>query len=78
MTKRATTPRVIESPYLTSDEAVVYLRLRTLSALYWLIKEHKLPHGRRGSLYLFDTRDLDAWVHGHDSALALVRATRGA
>jgi len=68
--------RVVESPYLTAQEAVVYLRLNTLSSLYRLIEEHKLPAGRRGRLYLFDTRELDAWVKGFPSALELARAKK--
>lgn len=56
--------RAIDSPYLTSEEAVRYLRLRTLSSLYRLIEEHALPHGRRGRLHLFDKRELDAWIRG--------------
>lgn len=67
---------MIESPYLTAAEAIAYLRLGSPSALYHLIREHKLPYGRRGRLYLFDTRELDAWVHGHDSAIEWARAQR--
>jgi excisionase family DNA binding protein len=83
MTKSKKTPvdwreALARSPYLTSREAIAYLRLDTLrsphSALYRLITEHKLPYGRRGGLYLFDTRELDAWVKGFGSALELHRA----
>jgi excisionase family DNA binding protein len=74
--------RAVQSPYLTSHEALVYLRLddlaSPLSALYRLIKEHHLPHGRRGGLYLFDRRDLDAWIKGFGSAIDMVRARRSA
>jgi len=70
----------IESPYLNTREAIVYLRLEDhddpQSAIYRLIREHQLPHGRRGGVYLFDKRELDAWVKGFGSALELVRATR--
>jgi len=62
-----------KSPYLTAAEAIDYLRLGSPSALYRLVREHRLPCCRRGRLYLFDTRDLDAWVHGHDSALEWAR-----
>ena len=69
-----------DSPYLTSQGAIEYLRLdelaAPLSALYRLIKEHGLPHGRRGGLYLFDKRDLDAWVKGFGSALEMARENR--
>jgi excisionase family DNA binding protein len=75
-------PHQVVSPYLTSAEAIVYLRLdgldAPLSALYRLITEHKLPHGRRGNLYLFDTRELDAWVKGFPSAIEMARTKRSA
>jgi len=70
----------VESPYLNTREAIVYLRLEThddpRSAIYRLIREHQLPHGRRGGVYLFDKRELDAWVKGFGSALELVRHQR--
>jgi excisionase family DNA binding protein len=72
------TPRPVDSPYLTSEEARVYLRLGSESALYRLIREHRLPVCRRGRLYLFDRRELDAWARGFDSALTLARHTRKA
>ena len=50
------------SPYLTARETIAYLRLGSKSALYRLIREHRLPFCRRGKKYLFDTRELDAWV----------------
>lgn len=67
-------PRQIVSPYLTAAEAIVYLRLHSESALYRLVNEHRLPHGRRGRLYLFDTREIDAWVAGHGSAIEQMRS----
>jgi excisionase family DNA binding protein len=54
----------VSSPYLTSREAVEYLMLPSLSALYTLIREHGLPAHHRGRLRLFDVRELDAWVRG--------------
>lgn len=72
------TAGVVVSPYLTARETVEYLRCGSLSALYRLIREHRLPHGRRGGKYLFDTRELDAWVKGFSSALEMVRAKRSA
>lgn len=73
-----TSATVVDSPYLTSREAIRYLRLDKLrsphSALYRLIAEHQLPYGRRGGLYLFDTRELDAWIRGYGSALEMARA----
>jgi len=64
------------SPYLTAREAMAYLRVGSQSALYRLVKQHRLPVCRRGRLYLFDTRELDAWAHGHGSALEMYRAER--
>lgn len=69
---------ITSSPYLTAREAIAYLKLGSSSALYRLIREHRLPHLRRGRLLLFDTRDLDAWLHGHPSALDWARAKRSA
>ena len=63
MTARVPT---VASPYLTSKEAVDYLKLPSLSALYTLIREHGLPAHHRGRLRLFDIRELDAWVRGMD------------
>jgi excisionase family DNA binding protein len=56
----------VASPYLTSREAVDYLKLPSLSALYTLIREHGLPAHHRGRLRLFDVRELDAWVRRMD------------
>lgn len=66
-----------ESPYLTAAEAIAYLRLGSQSALYRLVREHRLPFCRRGRLYLFDTRELDAWVRNYGSAIERARAERG-
>ncbi len=55
------------SPYLDAREAVAYLRLRSLSCLYHHIKENRLPTLRRGGRYLFDMRELDAWLRGTNS-----------
>ena len=68
----------VASPYLTAAEAIAYLKLGSKKALYRLINEHRLPYCRRGRLYLFDVRDLDAWVHGHGSAIEWARAKRSA
>jgi excisionase family DNA binding protein len=67
-------PRTVESPYLTAREAIAYLRLGSESALYRLIREHRLPVCRRGRLYLFDKREIDAWVNGYPSAIEQARA----
>ena len=66
----------VVSPYLTAREAIVYLKLGSRSALQRLIVEHRLPTCRRGGRYLFDTRELDAWLRGHGSALEWARAQR--
>jgi excisionase family DNA binding protein len=68
-------PRQIVSPYLTAAEAIDYLKLGSDSALYRLIREHKLPTCRRGRLYLFDVREVDAWAHGHESAIEQTRSS---
>ncbi len=66
--------RQVDSPYLTALEAVAYLRLGSLTALYRLAKDHRLPYGRRGRLYIFDTRKIDRWVESSGSrTLEIVR-----
>jgi excisionase family DNA binding protein len=65
--------RTIDSPYLTAHEAVEYLHLGSLSALYRLIEQHKLPHGRLGRHYRFDRRELDAFLRGFGSAIEFAR-----
>lgn len=69
-------PKQVVTPYLTSAETVVYLRLGSESALYRLIREHRLPARRRGGNYIFDVRDLDAWTLGFGSALERERQER--
>jgi excisionase family DNA binding protein len=68
----------VESPYLTAREAMRYLKLNSQNALYRLVKEHRLPTCRRGRLYLFDRRELDAWLRGFTSEIEMVRARRRA
>jgi len=63
-------------PYLTPAEAIVYLKLGSLSALYRLIREHRLPFRRIGRRYRFERADLDAWAQGYDSVLEQTRAAR--
>lgn len=69
-------PRQVVSPYLTSREAIVYLRLSSLSALYDHIRNNRLPVLRVGRHMRFDTRELDAWMRGFDSALTAARLCR--
>lgn len=72
----------VDSPYLTSEEAIAYLRLDHLrspqSALYRLIVEHRMPHQRIGRLHRFDKRELDAWMRGFESALERMRVEKSA
>lgn len=65
----------VVSPYLTSREALVYLRLKSLSALYHHIRENALPVLRAGGDLRFDTRELDAWLRG-TTAIEIVRTRR--
>ena len=65
-----------ESPYLTSAEAIDYLRLGSPRALRRMISDNRLPFCRLGRHYRFDKRELDAWLHGHSSAIEQSRAER--
>lgn len=64
--------------YMTSAQVIAYLQIGSPSALYRLITEHHLPHGRRGRLYLFEEGEIDAWVKGFGSELEWARAQRKA
>jgi excisionase family DNA binding protein len=66
----------LTSPYLTTKEATEYLRLGSTRALRWMIAEHHLPFCRLGRHYRFDTRELDAWLRGHGSAIERSRVER--
>lgn len=68
--------RQIASPYLSSRECLIYLRLRTLSALYYHIKENGLPVCRIGGDMRFDTRDLDQWLRTGGNATVELRRAR--
>lgn len=63
-------------PKMTAAEAIAYLRIGSESALYRLIREHQLPFLRVGRLYRFDRAEVDAWLHGHGSAIEWARAQR--
>lgn len=54
--------RPIEGAYLTSEQAREYLSLPSVGALYWHIRENRLPAVRIGRRYRFRRRDLDAWM----------------
>ena len=69
-------PARIESPYMTVDETIVYLRLTSRRALQRLLSGHRLPHGRLGRKLLFDRREVDAWVLGYGSALEMARTRK--
>lgn len=65
--------------YLDSREALTYLRLRSLSALYNHIHRNALPYARVGGTYRFDTRELDVWMRKHrgvGSSVATITARR--
>lgn len=64
------------SPYLTAREAMAYLNVSSSNTLYRLIREFGMPFCRVGRLYRFDRAELDAWAHGHGSALEMYRAAR--
>ena len=66
----------IDSPYLTAHEAVSYLKLGSLSALYRLIKQHRLPHCRRGRLLLFHKNEIDIWLRGFNNEIEMMRAMK--
>jgi excisionase family DNA binding protein len=63
-------------PYLTPAETITYLKLGSSSALYRLIREHRLPFCRVGRLYRFDRADIDAWARGYGSVLERARVER--
>jgi excisionase family DNA binding protein len=61
--------------YLTAEEAIAYLRLKSRRALYHLIKEHRLPFCRPAGVYLFDQEELDTWMHEHGRRAPLRKAS---
>lgn len=67
--------RVIDSPYLTTKEAMAYLKITSASQFHKYIREHRLPTLHCGGRLRFDKRELDAWLRGTDH-LTLVRAER--
>jgi excisionase family DNA binding protein len=65
-------PAQDKSPYLNSDEAIEYLRLKGgRSGLYFLMREHALPFLRLGGRLRFDRRELDAWMHDNSATIEL-------
>ena len=63
-----------ESPWISAHEAVGYLGLGSLSALYRLIREWDLPYGRSGRSYRFHKGQLDQWMVRRSGALSVVRS----
>lgn len=66
------------APKLTTRQAADYINVGSVSAVYRLIREHKMPFLRVGGGYRFDTHELDAWMHGHGSAIEWARQKRSA
>ena len=48
--------------WMTPAETVEYLRLGSISALYRLVRGHRLPYGRVGRKYRFSKARIDSWV----------------
>jgi excisionase family DNA binding protein len=59
--------------WIAPAAAMRHLGVRSLSALYRLINEHRLPYGRIGRRYRFQRHQLDEWAMAHTQALRLVR-----
>ncbi|MGB7220759.1 MAG: helix-turn-helix domain-containing protein [Vicinamibacterales bacterium] len=51
--------------WITPQEALRHLGLGSLSALYRLLREQRLPYGRMGKRYRFRRADLDQWLTEH-------------
>lgn len=52
--------------------AMQHLGVHSLSALYRLIDEWRLPYGRLGRRYRFRRADLDQWLTQHTAVLSAV------
>lgn len=65
MARPALPRRVIESPWLTAEEAAAYLRFASARALYKAIPVDGIPCARRGNkTLLFHRVVLDHWLTG--------------
>lgn len=53
------------SEWLTTAEAVGYLRLPSLDSLHRLTASGAVPHCKVGGRCLFSRTQLDAWLHDH-------------
>lgn len=63
-----------ESPYLTADEASVYLRFASRAALYKAIPVERIPVLRRGRTLLFHKPTLDRWLAGEPTVMLMREA----
>lgn len=52
----------IDSPWLTAEEAIGYLRLGSRTALTRAMHENRLPYHRLGTRLRFYRPELDAWI----------------
>lgn len=68
----------VTSPYLTVQEAFVYLRFPTAAAFYRWRSRHRpqLRGYRRGGMWLFKQADLDAALEQERPARPALRAVR--
>lgn len=48
--------------WLTPAQAMTYLQIESLSALYRLIHQQRLPFGRMGKRYRFSPTQMDQWL----------------
>lgn len=58
-----------DRPWLTPAQTLTYLQIGSLSALYRLIKEQRLPFGRVGRKYRFSPQQLDRWIESKGTVL---------
>lgn len=70
----STSPLDFRYAWIGPADAMAHLGVRSLSVLYRLINEWRLPHGRMGRLYRFRRADLDAWMTQHQAALSQTRS----
>jgi excisionase family DNA binding protein len=52
----------VRPEWLTPAQAIAHLQIGSLSALYRLVREHRLPYGRIGKHYRFRRDHLDRWI----------------
>lgn len=66
----------IETPYLTADEAAVYLRFPTTRAFRLAVKRYGIPCLRRGARMFFTKQGLDGFMEVADEATNGQRRSR--